>query len=310
MIPIEVDGDFTTDASGNGKDARVVESGHWCAVYASCQAAGSGQWVAGKLGKAQFFQQGANVVMGPVLLRPGERAQVTVAGASANTQASVVYWGWQSDLIDGSDLAQVVPSIETAGSLSGSIPLSLSGNVPVVNAPGTNLSTITPRLLIDTVVQPPGTGVTKTEALPTGTQVLSLLMIVGAGGTGTPKAGVTGTTSGYLYPANSFISPPPNPIKFLVEASVDTAVTVNFDANSVTGASTTFYLSALPYDPVVIAQFQDFFTNPIYADGSGPTLSGFGLRTSQQYSKPAPWQAPNLSGGMVTGFLNLPIGGT
>lgn len=149
MIPLQVEGGFQTDSSGKGIDTRLITSGNYSAVWASCQCNGTGQWVMGATGYPQYFQSGANVVMGPVLLRPGEQIQVEVVGANSGAEAAINYWGWQGgNSADPSDLAPFFSSPLTAGSISGaealtlSGPVSISGNVPVQNASGTSLSVI------------------------------------------------------------------------------------------------------------------------------------------------------------------------
>lgn len=148
VIPLQVEGGFQTDLNGKGIDTRIITTGNYSAVWASCQCNGSGQWVMGATGYPQYFQSGANVVMGPVLLRPGEQVQVEVVGANSGAEAAINYWGWQGgNPADPSDLAPFFSAPLTAGSLSGSVALTLdggtvgiSGNVPVQNASGSQLA--------------------------------------------------------------------------------------------------------------------------------------------------------------------------
>lgn len=132
MIPIQVEGGFQADASGNGTDQRVITSGHWCAVKAFCQCPGTGNWAMGKTGYVEFAQQStANAAMGYAILRPGDQIEVSVTGAAPNAEAQINYFAWQGDAQDGSDLVQFGIAPMTAGSISGAAVLSIGGQVAV-----------------------------------------------------------------------------------------------------------------------------------------------------------------------------------
>lgn len=131
-IPVELPVGGTANASGNATISKVIRSAYWTLVYATCQAAGSGKWVFGPNTTARLFQSGANVVLGPIVLAPGDQASVQLAGATAGAQVTVTFWGWQGTANDGSDLAGLLSSIESIGSLTGITgPVTIGGTVPV-----------------------------------------------------------------------------------------------------------------------------------------------------------------------------------
>lgn len=211
-IPIELAAGATTDANGNATVTKTIRPAYWTLVYATCQAAGSGSWVFGPNTTARLFQSGANVVLGPVVLGPNDRASVQLAGATANVAVTVTFWGWQGEANDGSDLAGLLSSIESIGSLTGITGpvtigggnVGINGNVPVVNPPGGNLLTYNAQRASVTNWQIPLTGANATQvvALDPGCRSLAFTFAGGNGGGTTNNLGsiqVIGNNTGVDY---------------------------------------------------------------------------------------------------------------
>lgn len=311
MIPLRTQGGFKTNAAGGGLDNRIITTGHWAAVYASCQCNGNGQWVAGPQGDADFFQQGANVVLGPFILRPGEHAEVAVVGASANAQASIVYHGWQSDESDGSDLAQVSTTPLTAGSLSGSAALSLTGNVPVINATGTQLQVFNDQVPCAgmnpwTFSINTGPSATKSFTLPdvgsgVGVGVHALAIVLGQNASQYANANLFGNTS-ETNVTNAFGLSDSQQIIVPILSSVDTSFSLTIGFTALAGQSMTVYVVAIldamsvqvqTAEPLNMVPFDQLAGTEIFWDRVGPSgPSSMGVSLNQ--SQPAPWLAPNL----------------
>jgi hypothetical protein len=326
VILIEVDGNFKTDANGNGTDKRVIQSGHWSAVYASAQCAGSGQWVAGKLGRAQFFQSGANVVLGPIILKPGEQAQVTVVGASAASDASIVYWGWQSDVNDGSDLASVVPSIESAGSLSGNVALSLSGGT--VSIAGTVITNVqNPERVLATYAIPDNVATTKTVAVNAGDECLVINYTTNAASFNSffGSLRVLGHNSGVLYYYSNVKPVFDLPVLFGIDPSLDMSYDIIFTFSGGAGGIVTWVVG-------VTTSTKWSYTRPLLPTlVNGDAVPGMELDqgtltpssvypvgsqlVSMSRSTPAPWQASNqaivgIQAPVANGAASAILGGT
>lgn len=134
MIYLQQSLNFKIPPSGNGDGSWVIQSGHWCKVYATCQASGAGQWVGGLGGADLYFGTGsANVILGPFTLSPGQKLEISVVGATPSQTATVTAFGLQGDAGDGSDLAPMLNDLASALSLSGTFPVTIPAGVNVTN---------------------------------------------------------------------------------------------------------------------------------------------------------------------------------
>lgn len=236
-LPIDVDLVGTTDSNGNLTIQRVVRPAYWSMMYATVQAAGSGQWTLGVESSARCYQLGTNALLGPIILRPGQQATLKVAGASPKTAVTGSLWGFQGEAQDGSDLVALLPSIMSAGSL------------------------VLPNNLL---TQPTGGAASGSFPVPVGTESLSVTAIAGSGG-GAGFVRVVGAVTGRLLGvvavngANS-----PGYGVFAIDSSVDTSVNWTLSLSSGTAS---VFLSGLP---TTAPPFLPLSAFPLHVNSTSP----------------------------------------
>ncbi|MGH2877874.1 MAG: hypothetical protein ACRDRL_16275 [Sciscionella sp.] len=315
--PLELQVTATTDASGNATISKVIRGAFWSAVYATCQCAGSGAWVFGPNGQPRFFQEGANVILGPLLLAPGGQASVQVAGATPAATVTVDFWGAQGAASDGSDLVQLLSSVETAGSLLGITgPVSIggnvgiNGNVPVENVPGGAITVATPKDLLGiiTLVSSAGSLTVTPSSRAIG------LSLVYQGVTASANAHVAGAITGAVYlPTTQLHSGGPVPLETEIEIPADASYVVSLGG----GVAGDKLIISEVTAPTIITLGGSTVNLPseVYAannggtgaaavaidsDGGAAFTSGrFNLAVSNRWALPAPWQSPTNYGTLL-----------
>jgi len=308
-IPLEIQISGQADANGNAQLTRVVRSAYWSLIWCTASAQGGASWVLGKPASPRCFQQGSDVVLGPLVLAPGEQAVLTVAGAAAKASIDATLWGWQGAASDGSDLAPMAGSVESAGSLVGvTVPIGITGNVPVINASGTQLSVLRQQQQLAGSPFTAAAGTTTTQNFTVSSGAHAVAVLIG-NGSGTSNVTVTGQTSGIKYLDEIPFSAGPFFFAPIVSA-IDSSLTVS--VTTLSGQTSQVWVAELD-DPeaVMVNTNSGFFTSLLATAtgnliGVGDYLGGSGsnsLATTQQWSNPAPWQAPKhvASTGQVPG---------
>lgn len=193
--PLDQPNTGATDGSGNCTVQSPVRAAYWSLVWATVGGFGQPSWILGVNGNNRLFGSGADDVMGPVMVPPNSQATVYCIGATARSQVTVSFWGWQSDGTDnGADLAPMMGSVASALSLSGAtvpvtIPgtistnanvinpsLTIGGNVGVQNVSGTELATILQITSAGSFDVNPGAGVTQDYTFPAGAAGIAIIV--------------------------------------------------------------------------------------------------------------------------------------
>ncbi len=312
--PIELPLSGQTDSNGNLQVSRVVRAAYWALVWCTGSCTGTGQWVLGKVGSPRAFQSGADVVLGPLTLAPGEEAVLTVAGAQPSTPVTATLWGWQGSAPDGSDLAPLAGSVESAGSLVGvtvpigiSGPVAISGNVPVVNAPASQLAVVRQQSQLTGSPFTAAAGTTTKVTFSLSPSAHAVAILIGNAG-GCAGVTVTGVTSGITYLSQTPSSA--GPIYFVpVVVSVDGQITVS--VTTYNGQTSQVWVAELDDPEAVAVESNSGHYNTLQYDPFGNLLgvgdftqqSGYSsLSVTRQWSKPAPWEAPATSKNVAQTF--------
>src|SRR5579884_432510 len=321
-----------TDANGN-LTVTVIPSSTWATLLTvSGQAKGTPFWAVYR--NYGFLLPGAGpmVALGPIYCAPNEQLQIVITGATPGTPVTGTIWGLQSTTSDGSDLPLTAAlSNSTVTEVSGgTIDIAagtvdigtVQGNVPVVNAAGTQLTTQQPTKLLGTVTAPAGTNaVEKTLTLDPGALAIGILASY-TGGNGNPTGyRIDGISTGQTYLDVNTSSPGFNDggglyvVRVPQAADAQVKVTLSPSPNQQTQILVLEF-----FDPVLVSVFQNP-TDPIHVDLSaleneqiggsnvfgtqlleairsaiqGPFGPTYDLGVSLAHAAPAPWQAPTTS---------------
>jgi hypothetical protein len=308
-IPLELELSGQANADGNAQLTQVVRAAYWSLVWCTASTQGSANWVFGKPASPRCYQQGSDVVLGPLVLAPGEQAVLTVAGATAKASIQATLWGWQGAASDGSDLAAMAGSVQSAGSLVGvTVPIGITGNVPVINATGTQLSVLRQQQQLAGSPFTAASGTTTTQTFSISPSAHAVAVLIGNSG-GCSNVTVTGQTSGIEY--LSEVPSSSGPIFFApIVSAIDSTLTVSVTTYS--GQTSQVWVAELDDPEAVAVVSNSGFYEVVQRDpfgnliGVGDFLQQAGyssLATTEQWSVPAPWQAPQnvASTGQVPG---------
>lgn len=311
------------DANGNYTQSKVLSAAYWLSVYATVTVPGSSPSVGIGIGPLiSKVGSGGTVVLGPLILHPGDQAAVQVIGATPGGSIAINWEGWQGSASDGSDLAGVSGSVMSAVAISSDISIGgtvdIGNPVNVQNNPGTTLQTTSPMSVLGTIPVNP-TGVSQTFSqnftLPTGTQSL-LLLAAGEWAPPTSTGGdvhIVGTTTNIQY---AFLFPPDSSTGALggngtnyvnVAPAIDPVVTIGGAGPGLgTGLSLTVVACATPQ--IMPTDFRTINGNVLSQgqdQGAGGTSSV--PMVPAQFYAPAPWQAAYS---IYTHFQTWPAGAT
>lgn len=283
MIPITVEDSITlTGGATAGESSKQITNGNWCKVYAHCQiSSGSCTWATGVKGDIvpDAVRVGSMVVMGPITLRPGESAVVSILGAPANATADIKYRGYQGDATDGSDLSTVLDTPETDGAIQGNIslgPVSISGNVPVQNASGTQLA-VTQGPAVGGVVTIPARGGSNsaTFTIPPGANAINAIAF-GHNATDTISYQIISLQSGTeIIDVSNQIAINENEkwsaLGFTdVNGNLDTEIEINVTAPGTNIAQVTVSITFLAAGQVTVSEIINTPGNPVYVNLAQP----------------------------------------